>query len=67
MMTMLRNVVIILGALLSIALGFAVFQVTGLFNSCESYTLKCALTGAIILTYLISYANGVRSRWVKSR
>jgi hypothetical protein len=57
---MLKNIMILFGAAASILLGAVVFKVSGLYDACESNTLKHLLGFSVSTIYLICFINGLR-------
>ena len=56
---MIRNVLILVGAVLSGAFGYIICKVTGLFYACESSWLQYVMSSAFILIFLSSFRSGL--------
>ena len=56
---MIRNILILAGAVLSGALGYSVFKVTGLCDACESSWLQYVMSSALILIFISSFRSGL--------
>jgi hypothetical protein len=65
---MIRNILILAGAVLSGAFGYFIFRVTGLCNACESSLIQYIMSSAFILIFLSSFRSGLlNNRPVESK